>query len=155
VSIRLAHNPVRVPGTNYHACYTGNVLQYLQCGASYNVNQYLKIMLPDPAAPALVIAGEAKGGSSGYGMVKGARSFMVSQGVASGIISQRDMLYPLSRAMYMARASTLVPAGKERKLAGKAIEQAALDGMLAYLTVRGIIDKAGQAVSSETEVFIC
>ncbi len=154
VTERLAHNPRRVPGTRYHACYTGNVLQYLQCGASYNVNQFMRIDSPELTAPPLVITGECKGGSSGYGMVKGPRAFMVSQGVAYGIIHQQDKLYPLSRAMYMARANTTAPAGKVRKLAGKAIEQAGLDGLLVYLVVRGRIDIEQQSISSEIEILI-
>ena len=154
ITQRLIHNPQQVSGTRYHACYIGNVLQYLQCGASDNVNQFMRLVLPEPTAPPLVIAGECKGGASGYGMVRGPRAFMSLQGVAGGVISQRDPLYPLSRALYMARANTTVAAGRERKLAGKAIEQAGLDGLLIYLVVRGRIDIGQQAVTSEIEVFI-
>ncbi len=85
VSVRLARKPVTLRGTHYSACYIGNVLQYLQCGASYNVNQFVRLALPGPVQPHLVIAGEAKGGAGGYGMVRGPRTFMLSQGVASGI----------------------------------------------------------------------
>ncbi len=155
VTERLARNPARIRGTNYYARYMGNVLQYLQCGASYNVNQFVRIDLSDPTAPPLIIAGEAKGGGGGYGMVRGPRPFMVLQGISSGVISQRDKLYPLSRAIYMARANTAVAAGMERKLAGKAIEQAGLDGLLCYLAVRGRIDMDKQIVSSGREVFAC
>lgn len=155
VSERLAHNPVPIRGTHYYACHIGNVLQYLQCGASYNVNQFVRVDLSDPAAPPLIIVGEAKGGSGGYGMVQGPRTFMVQQGISGGVISQRDKLYPLSRAVYMTGANTAVPAGKARRLAGKAIEQADLDGMLLYVAVRGRIDMAKQVVSSEIEVFAC
>jgi hypothetical protein len=154
VTLRLIHNPQQVPGSRYHAGYTGNVLHYLQCGASGNVNQFMRLVLPDLVAPPLVIAGECMGGTSGYGLVRDPRAFMSSQGVPGGVIGQRDPLYPLSRALHMARATMAVPAGRERKLAGKAIEQAGRDGLLIYLVVRGRIDIAQQAVSSDIEVFL-
>jgi hypothetical protein len=154
VTNTLARHPQRVPGTGYHAVYAATTLQYLECGASYNVNQFIRIALPEPGAPPMVITGECKGGDSAFGAVRGPRSFTQVQGAADGVISQRDKLYPLSRAFYMARASTKVPAGQERKLAGKAIEQAALDGLMVYLIVRGKFDVGQQAISSEIEVFI-
>lgn len=158
VTATVARAPAAIAGTRYQACAGGGVLDYLECAASYNVNQFLRIRLPDPAAPALVIAGEAKGGASGYGVVKGPRAFMLAHGLRGTTISQRDMLYPLSRAAYMARANPADPAdpvGRARREAGRAIVDARRDGVFMYLAVRGDIDMANRTVAGQWEEFKC
>ncbi|GEM_PF-2691978 len=155
MTTRIALNPVAIANTRYRACSHGGQLQYLECGAAYNVNQFIRIQLPDPAAPALVIAGEAKGGASAYGVVKGPRSFMILNGRRNQVISQRDILYPLSRALYMASASPASPAGPERREAGNAIATARQAGVFTYLAVRGQIDTAKGAIAATQEEFKC
>lgn len=155
VTATIAYNPAPVLNTRYQVCLTGKVVHYLECGASYNVNQFLRIVLPDPAAPPLILCGEAKGGGSAYGVVRGPWAFMQMHGRTNVPIDQRELLYPLSRAAYMEKANPHSPAGNERRQAGKAITQAGRDGMLVYLAARGTLDTAARAIVGNREVLLC
>jgi hypothetical protein len=155
VTATVAHAPIPIAGTRYRACAGGGVLDYLECAAGGSANQFLRIRLPDPAAPPLVIAGQAKSGASGYGTVQGPRALMLAHGLRSTAISQRDMLYPLSRAAHLAAANPADPAGSARREAGRAIIDARRDGVFMYLAVRSDIDMANRTVSGQWEEFTC
>ncbi len=136
--------------------YTGardhrGVLCYLECGASYNVNQFVRVDISGCPLP-LILVGEAKGGSSGYGSVIGPRLLLANQlGVAT--VSQREPTYALTRADYMVRDRGMTPAGAARRDAGDAILRAFGGGNFAYLAARGGV--RGITLSAVQEVFEC
>lgn len=136
--------------------YTGSrdhrgMLSYLECGASYNVNQFVRVDVPGSPFP-LVLVGEAKGGSSGYGLVTGPKLLLANQ-LRVVTVSQRDPAYALTRADYMVRDKGMTLARAARREAGDAILRAFGGGHLAYLAVRGGVQ--GTILSAAQEVFEC
>lgn len=126
-------------------------LTYLECVGAYNINVLVSIDVPGAAQP-LVLIGEAKGGQSQYGKVVGKKSFLKRYGVST--ISQTDVLYPVSRAEYMAATRGQAPEQQARKAAGKMISEAFADGRMVYLTARGD-SQAGGVLGSTKEHFKC
>jgi len=136
--------------------YTGDrdqkgILRYLECGASYNVNEFLRVDIPGSHLP-LIIAGEAKGGSGGYGWVSGPNDLLANE-LNVKAINQRDPAYALTRAAYMAKDGGTSAASVARREAGREIRRAFNQGNFMYLAVRGEID--GTTLSVEGEVFEC
>jgi hypothetical protein len=126
-------------------------LTYLECAGAYNINVLVSIDVSGAPYP-MVLVGEAKGGQSQYGKVVGKKSFLGRYGVST--ISQTDVLYPLSRAEYMAATRSQAPEQQARKAAGKMIIDAFADGRMVYLTARGD-SQAGGPLSSTKEHFKC
>lgn len=130
---------------------TNGALTYLECVGAYNINILVSVNVAGTAQP-LVLVGEAKGGKSQYGQIVGKRSFLTRYGVST--ISQTDVLYPVSRAEYMAAARGQSPEQQARKAAGKIISNAFADGCMVYLTARGDSKGAGPIISN-MEHFKC
>jgi hypothetical protein len=135
--------------------YTGardqrGTLRYLECGASYNVNEFLRVEIPGSRLP-LIIAGEAKGGSGRYGWIAGPTYILEELKVEQ--VNQRDPAYALTRAAYMAEGEGISPASVARREAGEEIQRAYNQGNFIYLAVRGKID--GATLSVQQEVFKC
>lgn len=134
-------------------------LSYLECAGPYNVNVLLCIDVPGAREP-LVLVGEAKGGNSAYGSVERTRRFVTSTRLQGGRISQKDLLYAVSRALYMQHAGTagatpaLAPALDARRDAGRIILRAFSASTLCYMTARG--DAAvGSPLSSKRDYLEC
>jgi hypothetical protein len=119
-------------------------IQYLECGAAYNVNVVVKIIIPGVAAPMIVVC-EAKGGNSAYGRVTVPRSLQNVLGTA--VVSQRDKAYALTRAYYMRRTDRNDGVGAARREAGNMIQNADRAGVLSYVAARGKM-KSGSLFSS-------
>lgn len=132
----LAAHGSPLVGGNYQASYVNGALVYLECAASYNINQFVVVSIPNSPLP-LVLTGEAKGGASGYGQVSGPAQLLALHLVSS--ISQRDILYVRSRAFYMEKDNKTTPSSRARRAAGRIINQAFKDHNLVYLTARGNI----------------
>lgn len=135
--------------------YTGDrdqrgTLRYLECGASYNVNEFLRVEIPGCRLP-LIIAGEAKGGTGGYGWIGGPTNLLDLLNVKT--VSQRDPAYALTRAAYMAKDEGISPASIARREAGQQIRKAFAQRNFIYLAVRGNID--GITLRVQQEVFRC
>lgn len=136
-----------------------NRLTYLECAGPYNVNVLLCIHVPSAGKP-LVLVGEAKGGKSAYGNVERTPAFVKSTGLTGGRISQTDLLYAPSRALYMVNAcaagatSAGQPELEARRDAGNIILQAYNALTLCYMTARG--DAAiGSPVSAKRGYLEC
>ncbi|WP_294738677.1 hypothetical protein [uncultured Pseudomonas sp.] len=127
--------------------YGKKELEYLECGGAYNVNVMLRISIPGTTEK-LLIAGEAKGGASGYGKVGGPPGLLASWGVQQ--LSQSDIRYAASRAYYMERTKKVSESQKARKQAGELITLAYANGRLFYLTARTDAHHA-----SNKEIFTC
>ncbi|WP_123863860.1 hypothetical protein [Burkholderia plantarii] len=112
-------------------------LDYLETGASYNVNIVISIDIPGGKGP-LVMAGEAKGGSSTYGTVKGP-AYLFKKLKIKSPVSQQSLMYARTRAAYMQRQTGTKPHQKARKQAGDMIESAAAEKRLAFVAARGDI----------------
>lgn len=125
-------------------------LEYLECGSAYNVNAFLRISIPGAKAP-LILAGEAKGGGSAYGWVRGPVPLL--RGLNLTRVSQKDPLYALTRAHYMAQDRGLAPEAEARSAAGKMIQAAFGRERLLYLAARGQFDVTGLTVGPE--IFQC
>lgn len=121
-------------------------LDYLECGSAYNVNAFLRIEVPGAKTP-LILAGEAKGGASHYGWVHGPISLLKSLNLAR--VSQRDPLYALTRAHYMAQDRGRAPESMARRDAGRAIQAAFGRERFLYLAARGQLGATGLTVGSE------
>lgn len=121
---------------------TAEQLSYLECAGSYNINVLVRINVPG-ASQDLLLVGEAKGGKSQYGEVERTSAFRKMFGGGNGVISQKDMLYAPSRALYMAKAclqfsAGLAPAHRvARQQAGDMILKAWSSLTLCYMTARG------------------
>lgn len=126
-------------------------LTYLECVGAYNINVLVSVDVPGAAQP-LVLVGEAKGGQSQYGQVVGKKSFLRRYGVST--ISQTHVLYPVSRAEYMAATRSLAPEQQARRAAGKMITDAFVEGRMVYLTARGD-SQDGSTLRSTKEHFKC
>jgi hypothetical protein len=111
----------------------------------------MKAAIPGSHLP-LIIAGEAKGGSGGYGWVSGPNDLLANE-LNVKAINQRDPAYALTRAAYMAKDGGTSAASVARREAGREIRRAFNQGNFMYLAVRGEID--GTTLSVEGEVFEC
>ena len=139
--------------SRYTGLLDGNgVVLFLESGASYNVNLFVKIFTPGVAEP-FVVVGEAKGGGSGYGSVAGPSSMTLSVTGTTTRISQTDYRYAVSRAHYMANDNRNTPEARARRQVGKAIKQAANSKRLAYITARGVVESS--VLKCERESFKC
>ncbi|EKT4480458.1 hypothetical protein QEM02_000517 [Pseudomonas putida] len=134
-------------------------LSYLECAGPYNVNVLLCIDVPGARKP-MVLVGEAKGGKSAYGKVERTPAFVSFTQLRGGRISQTDLLYAPSRALYMvnACAAGAAPSGRPeleaRRDAGDMILQAFNALNLCYMTARG--DAAvGSPVSAKRGYLAC
>jgi hypothetical protein len=113
-----------------------NSLSYLECGGAYNVNVVLSIPIPGSAEKMLIV-GEAKGGDSGYGTVAGPLVLLRSWGLGRGsVISQIDIKYAVSRAVYMRETRKTTASQSARKEAGHLIFDAFIKDQMLYLTAR-------------------
>ncbi len=145
-------NAVPLGNTGYRGAHDSNgTLTYLECVGAYNINVLVSIYVPGTMQP-LVLVGEAKGGQSQYGLVVGKRSILRRYGVST--ISQTEVLYPVSRAEYMAATRGQAPEQQARKVAGKMIIDAFTDGRMVYLTARGDSQVGGTLISTK-EHFKC
>ena len=136
INANFAANSTTLPGGSYSASHINGELVYLECAASYNINQFVVVPVPNSSLP-LVMTGEAKGGASGYGQVSGPAQLLALHNVS--VISQKNILYVPSRAFYMARDNKTTPGSQARREAGRIINQAFKDKSLVYLTARGNI----------------
>lgn len=123
-------------------------LTYLQSAACYNINEFIRVDIPGSPLP-LIIAGEAKGGSSGYGVAKGPPGILDNAGRST--VRQNEKLYAYTRAIYMANDDKNMPASVARREAGLAIIRAHDSGGLVFLAARGDIN--GSAFIIEQDVF--
>lgn len=137
-------------GSHYVGAYdAGNALVYLESAASYNVNLFVRVDIPNVPDPLILVA-EAKGGASGYASVTGPPAL-----AAGGPISQKDHRYALSRAHYMLQRGRVpaTPQAQARREAGRAIRDAVATNRLAYVTARGVIDNG--RIIARREHFEC
>jgi hypothetical protein len=139
-----------INSTRYIEKRSGGVLHYLESGASYNINQFIVIPVVG-SADGMVLAGEAKGGASGYGQVEGPKLLMASFNRSK--VSQRDPLYALTRAFYMKKAPGNTAVSSARRDAGMSIQRAYNSGSMLYLTARG--DFNGGHINGDREIFKC
>ncbi|WP_321935337.1 hypothetical protein [Paraburkholderia sp. J8-2] len=131
-------NPVQI-APRWIEVRSGSALIYLEPGSSYNVNVMVCVEIPGSSEP-LVIVGEAKGGASTYGSVKGPSSLLKDLVVDE--IKQTQIEYAVSRAMYMKNDNSGEAYQDARREAGKIILKAWEDGRLAYAAARGKVDTA-------------
>lgn len=151
--LSLSHLAAAAPlGTPlYFGTYASDgALIYLECRSSYNVNLFVVLTVKGTVVP-LVIAGEAKGGSSRFGWVKVRRNSIAR--FKTFVVRQDQLLYPVTRADYMASDKRETPAGIARRAAGRIIRGADRKGNFAYIAARGTADAAD--VASSQEVFEC
>lgn len=135
------------------AAYDSNGdLVYLETGASYNVNIVICIEVPGSPGP-LIMAGEAKGGHSAYGIVQGSPTMRAELKVTSPI-SQGSLIYARSRAWYMRRDMGTAPHKVERRKGGIMIEEAAKSRRLVFMAARGDI-VAAQTQSTSRDHLEC
>ncbi|WP_339443259.1 hypothetical protein [Pseudomonas hunanensis] len=130
------------PGSRYvGATDTSGVLAYLECAGAYNVNVVVRVAIPGASQPLLMV-GEAKGGKSGFGVVKTSK-LIRQMGHIAPTVSQNEIMYAPSRALYMQKAMRKWKSGTApahvaaRQQAGKLIMDAYRSLSLCYVTVRG------------------
>ncbi|MDG6401546.1 hypothetical protein QCD79_16215 [Pseudomonas quasicaspiana] len=138
---------------------SGGKLSYLECAGSYNINVLVRINVPG-ASQDLLLVGEAKGGKSQYGTVQRTSAFRKMFGGGNGVISQKDLIYAASRALYMSKACLAFPPGMApahrlaRQEAGDMILQAHSQLRLCYLTARGDA-AAATSITTSKEIAQC
>lgn len=143
---------VQLGSSGYRGAFSADgQLSYLECAGAYNINVLVSVNVPGTQQP-MVLVGEAKGGQSQYGTVVGKASFLNRYGIGS--ISQTDVLYPVSRAQYMAATRSQLPEQQARRAAGVMIGRAFAAGRMIYLTARGDSPSSG-TLSSTKEHFKC
>lgn len=143
---------MQLGSSGYRGAYGSNgQLSYLECAGAYNINVLVSVDVPGTPQP-MVLVGEAKGGQSQYGTVVGKASFLSRYGIST--ISQTDVLYPVSRAQYMAATRSQLPEQQARRAAGVMIGRAFASGRMVYLTARGDSPASG-TLSSIKEHFKC
>jgi hypothetical protein len=129
----------------------------LECAGAYNVNIVVMWHIPGLKDP-LVIVAEAKGGDSGFGSawlspqpVTPGGSILAAMTQQQRIrVSQRDLLYAVSRSSFMAKGGKKgTPFRAARMEAGKAIAQAYAEERLAYITARGRIVANGITIKGK------
>lgn len=130
------------PGCRYvGATDTSGALAYLECAGAYNVNVVVRVAIPGASQPLLVV-GEAKGGKSGFGVVKTSK-LIRQMGHVAPTVSQNELMYAPSRALYMQKAMRKWKKGGApahvvaRQQAGKLIMDAYRSLSLCYVTARG------------------
>lgn len=130
------------PGSRYvGATDTSGALGYLECAGAYNVNVVVRVTIPGASQPLLMV-GEAKGGKSGFGVVKTSKPIR-QLGHLAPTVSQNDLMYAPSRALYMQKAMRKWKNGgapahvAARQQAGKMIMDAYSSLSLCYVTARG------------------
>jgi hypothetical protein len=130
------------PGSRYvGATDSSGTLAYLECAGAYNVNVVVRVAIPGASQPLLVV-GEAKGGKSGFGVVKTSK-LIRQMGHVAPTVSQNEIMYAPSRALYMQKATRKWRNGPPpahvvaRQQAGKLIMDAYRSLSLCYVTARG------------------
>lgn len=130
------------PGSRYvGAADPAGALAYLECAGAYNVNVVVRVTIPGAVQPLLMV-GEAKGGKSGFGFVKTSRQIR-QMGHAAPTVSQNEIMYAPSRALYMQKATQKWTNGAApahavaRQQAGRLIMAAYKSLSLCYVTTRG------------------
>lgn len=152
VSKTILVNALTLNGKWMAARDSGGNLTYLEPAASYNVNVMIRVDIPGCSEP-LIIVGEAKGGSSSYGEVKGPASITSEFGI-SPPVKQDTIEYAVSRASYMSREIGQAPHQVARREAGQVIRQAWKEGRLAYVAARGDISPT-QMQTTRLDFFGC
>jgi hypothetical protein len=125
----------------------GGRLQYLESGSSYNVNVMVCVDVPGSALP-LVIAGEAKGGASGYGEVVTPKE-MAKILFIQPPVKQNTLDYARTRALYMKREQGTSPAQRARREAGVLIDSAGTTETLVFVAARGYVSGSTQTTVRE------
>lgn len=110
-------------------------LTYLESAGAYSVNLMMSIEIPGCPEP-MVIAAEAKGGNSMYKDVRGP-SGIIAKVQLKPPISQKSLIYAISRAWYMERERGNALHQVQRKNAGSMILKAAADNRLTFVAARG------------------
>lgn len=129
----------------------GGRLQYLEAGSAYNVNLMVCARAPGCALP-LVIAGEAKGGASGYGEVVTPKD-MERVLFIRPPVKQNSIDYIRTRALYMKRERGTSAALLARREAGELIDTAGTTETLVFVAARG--DLAGGKHTTIREYLQC
>ena len=135
IAATLAANASSLSGDWSCAIDSANQLTYLETAGAYNVNVVIRIDIPGSSGP-MIIAGEAKGGHSAYGEVHGP-SGVIATVLLTPPISQRSLVYAVSRAHYMANTKLTDARSLRRKEAGNLILDAAKDDRLVFMAARG------------------
>lgn len=130
------------PASRYVGAYdSAGALAYLECAGAYNVNVVVRVVIPGASQPLLMV-GEAKGGKSGFGVVKTSK-LIRQMGHVAPTVSQNEIMYAPSRALYMQKAMQKWRNGSPpahvvaRQHAGKLIMAAYRSLSLCYVTARG------------------
>lgn len=130
------------PGSRYvGANDASGALAYLECAGAYNVNVVVSVTIPGASQPLLMV-GEAKGGKSGFGVVKTSKRIR-QLGHLAPTVSQNELMYAPSRALYMQKATRKWRNGgapahvAARQQAGQMIMDAYRSLSLCYVTARG------------------
>ncbi|MBC3884951.1 hypothetical protein [Undibacterium griseum] len=136
-------NPATAVGsTKYSVTRSNNQLLYARCAGPYNVNEILVVEVQgcDP----IVIVAEAKGGGSTFGdanphPTQSKPNVLAAGATTANRISQTDLAYAVSRAIYMSNAKSHNGSDvqKLRKEIGFLIQNAAFSKRLLYITARG------------------
>ncbi|HET8934390.1 MAG TPA: hypothetical protein VFN67_13160, partial [Polyangiales bacterium] len=129
----------------------GGRLQYFESGTAYSVNVMVCVDVPGSPLP-LVIAGEAKGGASGYGEVVTPRD-MAKVLFIQPPVKQNTLDYARTRALYMKREQGTSPAQRARREAGMLIDGAGTRETLVFVAARG--DVRGMAQTTLREHLEC
>jgi len=120
---------------------SSGTLAYLECAGAYNVNVVVRVTIPSASKPLLMV-GEAKGGKSGFGVVRTSK-IIQKMGHLSPTVSQNEIMYAPSRALHMQKAvmkwkKGIPPAHVvARQQAGDLIMDAYRSLSLCYVTARG------------------
>jgi hypothetical protein len=150
IATTILANPQQL-APRWTAVRSGNTLVYLEPGGSYNVNVMISIEIPGCKSP-LVLVGEAKGGASTYGSVKGPVGVLDDLGLAE--VKQNQIEYAVTRAAYMRNERGNAPDKRARREAGDIIMDAWEQDRLAYAAARGKVSKAG-AQTTRLDTFDC
>lgn len=148
LSAVLRSNTQQLGTSNFRGAHdAAGRLMLLECAGAYSVNVFVRVSVPGVHEP-LVVVGEAKGGTSAYGEVKGPSTFMPnaaapSHGKALFPISQMDIRYPVTRAYYMVKDMKKDPEHVARREAGRAIKRAYAENRLVFVCARGTITPTG------------
>ena len=125
-----------IENSKYQITVQDQELIYMECGASYNVNLFVQETIPGCDQP-LIMVGEAKGGESSYGYVKGPNPLLHRFNLNR--INQKNKLYPVTRAHYMCKNRANTHIGELRRSTGKAILLADEEESLVFIVARGNI----------------
>jgi hypothetical protein len=126
-------------------------LSYLESGSAYNINVLVCVEISGCDLP-LVIAGEAKGGASGYGEVKTPKDMFRVLSIRPPV-KQSTLDYARTRAVYMKNEQGSAPWQRARREAGVLIDAAATTETLVFVAARG--DVAGATQMTRREYLEC